>query len=494
MTLIEQCQVWHENEQYKNIIDTLENMPKEDLTPELVGELARAYNNFADVNDSDLYKKAISLLESVKDFFYNEHFWHFRMGFAYYYLNQEGIAKSYFEKALELMPEDKDTIQMIEECKERLSLPIFEKNFRERTIDAWNEFEKNEKELRYFLNNRDNDAAAEFLIGKCSDILSEAFDDISFELGFNGEKYELILTPEGDKSKIYELVYFQRHTPDKIKKYWNIVVGRQPACGFTFRVGEYEISEADVKIYVEKAGRKSISLKMYCEKILPIIRENEHKALWMMAALTDQIIGEIPSMALISSFEVEKTMKEYKYADMSELPAILNELGLGLVFDPQEFLDNSYMIYEIEPVDDPEAEWRLDAYIGVSRCESLIQDYLQGIDDTMDLYHKDGVAAGFFSYPISVFADSGEYSKEVLNFRDELESYILKNAGEDAVTFIGGATGIYCGYLDFIAWDLQEVLKCASEFFKSSCVEWANFHTFRRGINAVIIHDRNIYE
>ena len=29
--------------------------------------------------------------------------------------------------------------------------------------------------------------------------LNLVFDEISFEMGFNGEKYELILTPEGDK-------------------------------------------------------------------------------------------------------------------------------------------------------------------------------------------------------------------------------------------------------------------------------------------------------
>ena len=47
-------------------------------------------------------------------------------------------------------------------------------------------------------------------------------------MGFNGEKHELILTPEGDKVKLFELVYFQKHAPKEVLEHWNILVGRQP--------------------------------------------------------------------------------------------------------------------------------------------------------------------------------------------------------------------------------------------------------------------------
>ena len=40
------------------------------------------------------------------------------------------------------------------------------------------------------------------------DTLNLVFDEISFEMGFNGEKHDLILTPEGDKVKLFELIYF----------------------------------------------------------------------------------------------------------------------------------------------------------------------------------------------------------------------------------------------------------------------------------------------
>ena len=44
----------------------------------------------------------------------------------------------------------------------------------------------------------------------------------------------------------------------------------------------------------------------------------------------------------------------------------------------------------------------------------------------------------------------------------------MEQAGDDALTLIGGATGIYTGYVDFIAWDLHAVLNAAAEFFQAS--------------------------
>ncbi len=68
----------------------------------------------------------------------------------------------------------------------------------------------------------------------------------------------------------------------------------------------------------------------------------------------------------------------------------------------------------------------------------------------MDDFHRDGAVPGFFCYPLDGF-DGEERGKKVLDFRDALESAIQEAACVYAVTFLGGASGLYCGYLDFIA-------------------------------------------
>ena len=81
-------------------------------------------------------------------------------------------------------------------------------------------------------------------------------------------------------------------------------------------------------------------------------------------------------------------------------------------------------------------------------------------------------------------------AREALNFRDGLEAAILERAGDDAVTFLGGASGVHCGYLDFIAWDLRPVLDAAVEYVEQSGLDWASFHSFRRVVPTVRLLDR----
>ena len=173
---------------------------------------------------------------------------------------------------------------------------------------------------------------------------------------------------------------------------------------------------------------------------------------------------------------------------LSQLPELLQSMGLSLWRDGSDYLENSYLAYELEPVEDPEADWRLDVYTGSCRLPVLINDYLTARSDMVDEYHKDGIAAGFLLYPLSGFTGE-ERVKAILDFRDNLRDAILRDAGEEAVTFLGGATGLYCGYLDFIAWDLPAVLTAAQAFFEGSDLPYAHFHAFRRDVGGVPLLD-----
>ena len=148
MELLEQCQKWNENDEYQKIIDALEAIPAGERTPELDSELARAYNNLAQPGDRELFEKAIALLEPHEEYFQGDHCWNFRMGYAWYYLDQEGPALRYFEQAPKARPGDGDTQEYIDDCRRRLALPRFEKNFRERTEEAWTAFAQIEGALR----------------------------------------------------------------------------------------------------------------------------------------------------------------------------------------------------------------------------------------------------------------------------------------------------------------------------------------------------------
>ena len=488
MDLLKQCQQWFEQDEAQKVIDTLEAIPAEERTPELDSELAKAYIAVAHIGEREPFEKALELLAPHEEHFAEDHCWNYRIASAYYFLDEEGPALRYFEKALKARPGDKDTQEYIDDCRRRLSLPRFEKNFRERTQEGWAAFSQIEAELRQIIDTDETHQRGEELVEKCGNALKTALRDTSFELGFNGEKYELILSPEGLRSRLFPLVYFQKQAPESVLEHWNIWVGRQPCEGFELRAGEIEVRADDVQMWAEETEDHQVSLVLYCEKLTPILKEDTDKVWWALSMLVDQTIGEVSAIAFVAGFDVYAQPKDEPAKLLSELPELLQSMGLSLWRDGSDYLENSYLAYELEPVEDPEADWRLDVYTGSCRLPVLINDYLTARSDMVDEYHKDGIAAGFLLYPLSGFTGE-ERVKAILDFRDNLRDAILRDAGEEAVTFLGGATGLYCGYLDFIAWDLPAVLTAAQAFFEGSDLPYAHFHAFRRDVGGVPLLD-----
>ena len=487
MDILKQCQKWHEESKQHKIIDALEAIPAEERTPEMDSELARAYNNLADPHKptcKEMLKKALALLKPHEEYFEDDYYWNFRMGYSYFYLDQEGRALRYFEKALEVRPGDDDTKEFIDRCKQGISLPQFWECFRERTENWWETFAEMEAELRQMMDeDKDHTRGAE-LVAQMEGALNQAFDEISFEMGFNGEKHELILTPEGDKVKLFELVYFQKHAPKEVLEHWNILVGRQPLQNIGLRTEDgWDISGDDVQIWLEEQGENSFALSAYCEKLLPMLREAEGRVWWMLTTLTDQVLGEIPHMRYIDSFDVLEEPRAEPSILMSQLPDALKERGLELSTDPEAYLE-SYLGYEMKPNEDPDADWRLDVMAGSTCCVPLINGYLNADNDFMDDLHADGAVAGFFCYPLDTLREK-EGTQKIFDFRDKLEELFTTGDGPEVLTLTGGATGLYCGYVDFIAWDIQTALQMAKNFFEDSDIPWASFHTFRREAGTV---------
>ena len=485
MDILKQCQKWHENNEHHKIIEALEGI--EERTPEMDSQLARAYNNEADHRTPEgraMLKKAIALLKPHEEYFEGDYYWNFRMGYSYYYLDQEGRALRYFEKALEARPDDEDTMQLIDGCKKGISLPQFSECFRERTESTWKDFAQQEAQLRRTMDEDKDHTRGQELVDRVEGILNQAFDEISFEMGVGGEKYELILTPEGDKVKLFELVCFQKHAPKEVLEHWNILVGRQPLQNIGLRTEDgWDISGEDVQIWLEEQGENSFVLSVYCEKLLPMLQEEEGRVWWMLTTLTDQVLGEISHMWYIDDFNVLEEPRAEQSFLLSQLPDMLKEKGANLSTDPNAYL-NSYLGYEMKPNEDPEADWRLDVMVGSTNCVPLINGYLDADNDFMDALHADGAVAGFFCYPLDTLREK-EGTNKIFDFRDKLEEVFTTGDGPEVLTLTGGATGLFCGYVDFIAWDIEAALQMAKEFFEDSEIPWASFHTFRREAGTV---------
>ena len=288
MDLLKQYQSWNENEEYQKIIDAIEALDEKERSPEIDTELARAYNNIAEPTDTELFEKAFTLLKSHAEYFKDNPSWHFRMGYACYYLDKEHIALKHFEMALELAETKalkEDCLSFIDECIKSLSFPTNRENFAQKTLKAWELFEKEEEKLRKLISEKHQDNSPK-IAELCQFLLAPAFDNnLSFEIGFNGEKYELILTPEGRRYQLFELSYFKEHAPKSIAQYWDIIVGRKTSLPeLSLSSFGHNISADDVSIWVETIGEsKAVSLKLYCEKLLELLETNEGQAWWILS-------------------------------------------------------------------------------------------------------------------------------------------------------------------------------------------------------------------
>lgn len=486
MTLLEKCQKWHEAGQFPKIIEALEALGEDGRTPELASELARAYNNEADPNTSEgrlMLHRAIELLEPHEEALGATYLWNFRLGYAYYYLDQEGRALSRFRRAHEAKPEDEDAKEFMEDCLKRVTLPFFRVPFRERTQKAWTAFEGEEAEIRAMMDADKTHERGEEIVDRIERILRLAFEDVSFEVGFNGVKHELILTPEGNRMKLFELVYFRSHAPASVLRHWEITLGRRGTSGNELHAGGVRIGGEDVQAWLEPDD-DAFKLSVFCARLADLKAKEEGRAWWMLTTLTDQLLGEIPHMRWINDFELLDAPRAVSGFLLSDLPDKLRELGKDLALDAETLLENSYVGYTREPDPDPDADWRLDVIAGSTACPPLINGYMSADDETMDALHSDGVTAGFIAFSLDGFTGENR-TQRIFAFREALEAKLEKACGPDVVRMVGGATGVHFGYVDFMAWDLQPVLFEARAFLEASDVPAASFHVFRREVGSV---------
>ena len=121
MDLLEQCRLWHEAEEHEKIVQALEALPEEQRTAATDMELARAYNNLAQLDEPEgreMLLRALELMARHESDCPDPYSWNFRMGYACYYLDREGAALSYLERALELHPGDSPQRNSREEIRQ----------------------------------------------------------------------------------------------------------------------------------------------------------------------------------------------------------------------------------------------------------------------------------------------------------------------------------------------------------------------------------------
>jgi hypothetical protein len=105
---IAQLVSWHDEDKHGCIIKAIEKLNRKEWDYEIASLYARALNN------AEKYEDALGTLLDLEEEGKDDGVWHFRVGFALYYLNREAEAAEYFQQAIDLGDDEEDTRLMLQ--------------------------------------------------------------------------------------------------------------------------------------------------------------------------------------------------------------------------------------------------------------------------------------------------------------------------------------------------------------------------------------------
>jgi len=345
-------------------------------------------------------------------------------------------------------------------------------SFKSKVTKFWESFSEEEGQIREMMDNK---AEGETLINFVDSILQIAFHKIYFEMGINDEgKYELILTPEGDRARLMQLHYWLQHAPDHLWDKWNFYSSK-PAHGkpgHAIRMYGIEINDEDIIIYPEVDDEKNkVNIEVYSPKLIAL-EENQRYSMFFI--YLDQFVGELYTMEYIGYIDFIEEKQDKPSVKISELkPVVDNKIendGWPRFDNPCEI----YSGYRMEPTEDEGWTLREDIFSGYTSCTPLLNDFYGGKSDHFDEAKENGVIFGFL-----FFENINVPQEDVVNFRGEIEDKIIAEIAPYGIAnSLGGATGFHFSYIDFIIFDYEAFMSAAKKILSTYNFEEYGYSDF----------------
>lgn len=340
------------------------------------------------------------------------------------------------------------------------------KSFKKNVEVFWQEFIKQEKSLREMVEKREQ---PERVVKTLNKLFSICFEETYFQIGYSNalEKFELIVTPEGNKMWLPALFYWYTKTPKEVFSNWRVHYTKPAQLvddDVNLQMYDTVLDNDMLSFYVtpDKTGQK-FHIKVYCENLNQL---EEAKAYNMLFIYLDNLIGELFVMQHIGAIDFldENKSDEGVTVEAKELKEFMETLMREEKWETFENPLKVYSGYQMQPNEDPNCGLREDIFIGYTRMVPLINDFLDGDEKEVLRAKKDGVHFGYL-----FFNNHFLPRDQVVDFRGKVEDRLLEVLEDkDIATLLGGATGYLNSYIDLVIFDwelfLEETRKVAKEF------------------------------
>lgn len=337
-------------------------------------------------------------------------------------------------------------------------------NFKNNVEQFWKAFANEESNIRALIENREE---SQKLVSKIETLLTICFHTPYFQLGYNSkiEKFELILTPEGDRMKLPQLFYWYTRAPHHLFEHWRFHYVKPAALideEFSLKMYDTFLDEKEIKFYVTPDGeRQKFDIQMYSKNLSGL---EEDKRYNMLFIFLDNLIGELFTMQNIGYLDFLEEDKPGKGEEVTShklkefMETTMEKENWQAVKNPLKV----YTGYTMDPSDGEASTYRDDVFTGYSSLLPLINNYYDEKNDSVLEAKKDGVEYGF------LFFDNTEIARdEVVNFRAEIEDRLKEEIeSKDIAQLLGGATGFFNSYIDLVVFDWDNFLPIARELFE----------------------------
>ncbi|MFV0418450.1 MAG: hypothetical protein ACK5KT_06945 [Dysgonomonas sp.] len=351
-----------------------------------------------------------------------------------------------------------------------------QESFKNRVSRFWEAFSDEEPQIREMMDNKVED---EIILRFVNSILLIVFGKVYFEIGINDKgKYELILTPEGNRIKLMQLYYWLQYAPKHLKARWNFYPAKPPLTksGSSIMMFGIKLDEEDISIYTKIDNeRNKLDIDVYSTKLMTLNENQRHSIFFIYI---DQFIGELYTMEYIGYVDfVQKKKNNDTPIKISELKSFIDNTIKNNNWPEFENPYEIYNGYRMEP--NKEENWKLreDIFSGYTSCSPILDAYYNEDNQYFEEAKSEGVRFGF------IFFENINIPREnIVTFRGKIEDKIVnKTMPYGIANSLGGATGFHFSYIDFIIYDYTAFLKNIKEILSSYKFEEVGYSDFSTG-------------
>ena len=480
MDILEQCRTWQKQNKQKLIINLIESLPEEQRTALVDSELAKAYSDRVQVTPiraQDILdlKKAVALLKKHEAELGETFNWNFRLGYAYFYLEQHDLSVKYMQKALLLDTEDttddciKDDVEYFINCSEQsINLPIVTCSFLDRVRLTWEEFKQRRSHIEDLINTNEHDKAIA-LLEECFHVL---FEDIHFELGIKDKVYEIIFPTECDLATALQLKTFIAHIPSKLKKHWSFIIGRPDDANLIIDNGAAKLTSQDFMVYSSVIGNSRYDLKIIAPKLKQFASTDEQAqklAFYYIASTLGEVnyINHIARLELLNKDANINDLSGYDQGcTLDNFILKLKEQGLKLNNDVKLLPDSCFKEYQQGNPFGNEICSRLDIDHGMTSLLGLHIEFIEEESSLYNSFYHNGAIPLFICFELANPPKSS--SLHITDSQLDKMVATIRNKTAAVATIVGYASGLNYGYIDCIAWDVQKFLACIEYYFNQN--------------------------